>query len=78
MHDKDDDPLEDPACWPKANPLLGVTVQSDYLVSLARRAKQLPGQLNGILRLHFCRWTDAEEACMSRATLEPLLEDFSP
>ena len=30
--------------------------------------KAIPGQLNGILRLHFCVWTDAETAWMTRAT----------
>jgi phage terminase large subunit-like protein len=26
----------------------------------------MPGKLNGILRLHFCVWTDAETAWMTR------------
>lgn len=76
--DKDDDPLEDPTCWQKANPLLGVTVQPDYLAGVARQAKAIPGKLNGILRLHFCRWTDADTAWMSRPTLEACLADFDP
>lgn len=74
--DKDDDPLEDPSCWPKANPLLGVTVQPDYLAGVVRQAKAIPGRLNGILRLHFCQWTDAEESWMSRAALEAVLDPF--
>ena len=76
--DKDDDPLEDPGCWRKANPLLGVTVQPDYLAGVVRQAKAIPGRLNGILRLHFCQWTDAEESWMSRAALEAVLDDFDP
>lgn len=76
--DPDDDPLEDPTCWVKANPLLGVTVQPDYLVNVVRQAKQIPGKLNGILRLHFCQWTEADVAWMSRATLEEVLADFDP
>lgn len=76
--DKDDDPLEDPSCWPKANPLLGVTVKDDYLAGVVRQAKQIPGKLNGILRLHFCVWTDADTAWMSRAALEAVLADFEP
>jgi phage terminase large subunit-like protein len=76
--DKDDDPLEDESCWIKANPLLGVTVQHDYLQSVVRQAKAIPGKLNGILRLHFCVWTDAEEAWMSRAALESVLAEFDP
>jgi phage terminase large subunit-like protein len=76
--DKEDDPLEDPSCWPKANPLLGVTVQPDYLAGVVRQARMIPGKLNSILRLHFCQWTDADQAWMSRAALEAVLADFDP
>lgn len=76
--DAGDDPLEDPACWVKANPLLGVTVQQDYLAGVVRQAKAIPGKLNNILRLHFCQWTDAETAWMSRPALEAVLSDFQP
>lgn len=76
--DKGDDPLEDPSCWVKANPLLGVTVKTDYLASVVRQAKAIPGKLNGILRLHFCVWTDAEQAWMGRPALEAVLADFDP
>lgn len=74
--DDGDDPLEDPGCWGKANPLLGVTITEEYLSEVVAQAKAIPGSLNGILRLHFCIWTDAETAWMARATLEPALEDF--
>lgn len=76
--DKGDDPLEDPSCWVKANPLLGVTVKEDYLASVVRQAKGIPGKLNGILRLHFCVWTDAEQTWMGRPALEAVLADFEP
>lgn len=76
--DKDDEPLDDPSCWRKANPLLGVTVKEDYLAGVVGQAKQIPGKLNGILRLHFCRWTDAAKSWMSRAALEAVLADFDP
>jgi phage terminase large subunit-like protein len=76
--DDGDDPLEDPTCWVKANPLLGVTITESYLADVVKQAKAIPGQLNGILRLHFCVWTDAETAWMTRATLEPALADFDP
>lgn len=74
--DQGDDPLSDPTCWIKANPLLGVTITEEYLAETVAQAKAIPGQLNGILRLHFCVWTDAETAWMTRATLEPCLADF--
>lgn len=76
--DENDEPLTDPSCWIKANPLLGVTITEEYLQGVVDQAKAIPGKLNGILRLHFCVWTDAETAWMTRATLEPLLADFDP
>jgi phage terminase large subunit-like protein len=76
--DPDDDPLNDPSCWAKANPLLGTILTEEYLAGVVAQAKALPGKLNGILRLHFCQWTDADTAWMSRAVLEPCLADFDP
>ncbi|MES2902813.1 MAG: terminase TerL endonuclease subunit [Pseudomonadota bacterium] len=76
--DPKDDPLTDPSCWPKANPLLGTILTEEYLAGVVAQAKALPGKLNGILRLHFCVWTDADTAWMSRAVLEPCLADFDP
>jgi phage terminase large subunit-like protein len=75
--DEGDDPLSDPSCWPKANPLLGVTISEEYLAGVVAQAKAIPGKLNGILRLHFCMWTDAETAWMSRESFEPCLADWS-
>jgi phage terminase large subunit-like protein len=74
--DEGDDPLRDPSCWIKANPLLGVTITEEYLRETVAQAKAIPGQLNGILRLHFCIWTDAETAWMTRSALEPCIADF--
>lgn len=76
--DEGDDPLTDPTCWPKANPLLGVTIKEDYLAGVVRQAVSIPGKLNGILRLHFCMWTDAEKAWMTKAALDAVLADFDP
>jgi phage terminase large subunit-like protein len=76
--DENDDPLEDPSCWIKANPLLGVTITQEYLAGVVAHAKAIPGKLNGILRLHFCVWTDAETAWMARATVDPCLCEFDP
>lgn len=76
--DPGDDPLNDPTCWIKANPLLGVTITEEYLAGVVAQAKAMPGKLNGILRLHFCTWTDAETAWMTRASLEPCIVDFEP
>lgn len=76
--DPGDDPLKDPSCWIKANPLLGITITEEYLEGVVSQAKAMPSKLNGILRLHFCQWTEAETAWMTRAALEPALADFDP
>ncbi|WP_260929719.1 terminase large subunit [Novosphingobium sp. 9] len=76
--DPKDDPLKDPKCWAKANPLLGTILSHEYLEGVVAQAKAIPGKLNGILRLHFCVWTDADAAWMSRAVLEPCIADFDP
>lgn len=71
-----DDPLKDPSCWAKANPLLGVTITEEYLAGVVAQAKNLPDKQNNILRLHFCMWTDSDVAWMSREVIEPLLHEF--
>lgn len=76
--DEGDDPLTDPTCWIKANPLLNVTITEEYLAGVVAQAKAMPSKLNGIKRLHFCQWTDAETAWMTREALEPCLADFDP
>lgn len=76
--DPEDDPLNDPSCWIKANPLMGVTITADYLAGVVDQARAIPAKLNGILRLHFCQWTDAKTAWMTRAALEPVMADFEP
>jgi len=76
--DKGDDPLTDPSCWVKANPLLGTILTEDYLAGVVRQAQQIPGKLNNVLRLHFCVWTESERAWMSREALDAVLADFDP
>jgi phage terminase large subunit-like protein len=57
--DDGDDPLTDRACHPKANPLLGVCIGQDYLDRQVDVAKNIPPELNTVLRLNFCIWTQA-------------------
>lgn len=76
--DEGDDPLEDPTCWVKANPMLGITITEEYLAGRVSQAKQIPSKLNEILRLNFCMWTDADQAWLSRDTVEPALQEFDP
>lgn len=80
--DDDDDPFQDPSCWIKANPLLGVTITEEYLALQVKQARDIPAKANGIRRLHFCQWTDAESAWIARSAWEAIedhtlnLEDF--
>jgi len=46
------DSWQDEACWPKANPNLGVSVKIDDLRRKAEKAKAMPGALMAFLRLH--------------------------
>lgn len=64
--DDTDDWENDESCWAKANPLLDVTVTTEYLRGVVKQARDIPGKRNGIARLHFCEWTDAETAAFSR------------
>lgn len=59
--DEEDEPFEDEACWPKANPNLGVSVTAQYLRTQVREASEIPSQRSLVLRLNFCRWTEASE-----------------
>lgn len=70
--DDGDDPFNDPSCWIKANPLLGVTITEEYLALQVAQAKNIAAKANGIKRLHFCIWTDAETAWMSREAWEAI------
>lgn len=74
--DEGEDPLDDPDSWEKANPLLGVTITREYLARNVKQARDIPAKANGIRRLHFCQWTDAESAWISRDAWEAV-EDAS-
>jgi phage terminase large subunit-like protein len=70
--DDGDDPFNDPSCWIKANPLLGVTITEEYLALQVAQAKNIAAKANGIRRLHFCQWTDAASAWMAREAWEAI------
>lgn len=76
--DKNDDPITDPSCWAKANPLLGVTLKYEYLEGVVAQAKDIPAKRNGILRLHFCVWTESDISWLPRETIEKVMFDFDP
>lgn len=60
--DAGDDWMNDPACWIKANPNLGVSLPHKVLEDAVREARNIPSKRNLIARLHFCEWTEAAEA----------------
>jgi len=64
--DEGDDWENDPSCWVKANPLLDVTVETEYLQGVVDQARMMPGKRNGIARLHFCVWTQSVNAAIKR------------
>jgi len=57
--DEEDDPFEDESCWIKANPLLGVSIQPEYVREQVNEAKGMPSKEALVRRLNFCQWTDA-------------------
>lgn len=65
--DEGDDPLTDEACWIKTNPLVGVTVTYDYLRRQVENARNIPSELNTVLRLNFCVWTNQRERAIDMA-----------
>ena len=60
--DEGDSWLNDPTCWKKANPNLGVSIPVKYLEDAVREARNIPSRQNMIARLNFCVWTEAESA----------------
>jgi phage terminase large subunit-like protein len=64
--DEKDDPFADESCWAKANPSLGATFTMDYLREQVQQARGMPSKQNIVLRLNFCRWTDAEDAWIGK------------
>lgn len=59
--DPEDDPLDDEACWPKANPSLQEAALPGYryLREQVREARGMPAKQSLVRRLNFCQWTEA-------------------
>jgi phage terminase large subunit-like protein len=65
--DDDDEPFTDEACWIKANPNLGVSIQLPYIREQVHEAIGLPSKEGLVRRLHFCQWTGSDSAAIPRA-----------
>ncbi|WP_250481810.1 terminase TerL endonuclease subunit [Caballeronia sp. NCTM5] len=63
--DEGEDPFEDEACWVKANPSLGQTIQHSYLEEQVRQARGMPSLESTVRRLNFCQWVDAADPWIS-------------
>ena len=60
----DGDDWQDEAVWPKANPLLDVTVTRRYLREQVQEARDMPAHAALVARLNFCVWTEASAGAM--------------
>ena len=74
--DDDDDPFEDESCWVKANPLLGVSIQPEFVREQVAEARGMPSKEAMVRRLHFCEWTEAEGGWMNRTVWESCEADL--
>ena len=54
--DEEDD-IQNPETWKKANPNLGISITEDYLKNEAKKASELPSYENTFKRLHLNIWT---------------------
>jgi len=57
LHRGDD--WKNEACWPKANPNLGVSIDMKYLREAVKKAQGMPALQSKTRRLNFCEWVDA-------------------
>ena len=60
IDDKDD--WQNEACWIKANPNQGVSVDLDDLREKAKRATRSAGARNNFLIKHCCRWAQSVQS----------------
>jgi phage terminase large subunit-like protein len=74
--DESDDPMADETCWPKANPLLGVSIQTSYLRGQVREAQGMPSKESMVRRLNFCQWVGAVNPWISADVLKNAQENY--
>jgi phage terminase large subunit-like protein len=74
--DEGDDPFKEEDCWIKANPLLGRTIELDYLRDQVREARGMPSKESIVRRLNFCQWTQAHNPLIPGEAWEASRADF--
>lgn len=74
--DDGDDPLQDEACWIKANPLIDISVTREFLRGQVREALGMPSKESSVRRLHFCQWVESENPVISGPVWLAAGEDY--
>jgi phage terminase large subunit-like protein len=75
------DDWTDEACWPKANPNLGISCKLDDLRRKALKAKEMPSALASFLQKHLNRWVQSlevwlpDDVWMSAPNAKPVSEE---
>lgn len=76
--DTGDDPFEDEACWIKANPNLGISIQPEYIREQVLEAKGMPSKDGLVRRLNFCQWTESENSAIPRKVWQQCKGEVCP
>ncbi len=76
--DEGDEPFEDEVCWIKANPNLGVSINSQYIREQVAEAKGMPSKEGLVRRLNFCQWTESEIVAIPRKIWEACEGEVDP
>jgi len=66
-----------PACWYKANPTLGVTIQPDYLLKQVTQAKGMPSKEAVVKRLNFCMWIEGHSPAIGYHVWKSAGKDYT-
>ena len=77
--DDGEDPFEDEACWPKANPSLQEAnlPGMQYLREQVVEARGLPSKQALVRRLNFCQWTQADAPWLSPQIWTPAHREYT-
>lgn len=74
--DKDDKPFEDPSCWAKSLPALGVTFERSNIQAQVQKAQGLPSKELAVKRLYFGVRVGAADCWVEWGLWESALGDF--
>ena len=77
--DDGEDPFDDEACWPKANPSLQEAdlPGAEYLRQQVVEARGLPSKQALVRRINFCQWTQAHSPWLSPEIWFPAQREYT-